>query len=122
MVADWGKEVRALTQNRGVNHVIETGSADTLARSIGCTAEEGVVTFIAALEAATIDIRTLASPVVIRRIYVGSRAHFEVMNQAIAAHLVRPIIDRVFSFSETHEAYRYFGGRGHFGKVVIAGD
>jgi NADPH:quinone reductase-like Zn-dependent oxidoreductase len=80
------------------------------------------VTFIAALGAATIDIRTFANRVVIRRIYVSSRAHFEVMNQAIAAHLVRTIVDRVFAFSETREAYRFFEGRGHFGKVVIAGD
>jgi NADPH:quinone reductase-like Zn-dependent oxidoreductase len=41
------------------------------------------------------------------------------MNQAIAMHALRPVIDRTFPFAEAKEAYRHFEGRGHFGKVVI---
>jgi NADPH:quinone reductase-like Zn-dependent oxidoreductase len=52
-------------------------------------------------------------------ISVGSRADFEAMNRAIAMHPLRPVIDRTFPFAEAKEAYRYFEGRGHFGKVVI---
>ena len=53
-------------------------------------------------------------------ISVGSRADFEAMNRAIAMHRLRPVIDRTFPFAEAKAAYRYFEGRGHFGKVVIA--
>jgi NADPH:quinone reductase-like Zn-dependent oxidoreductase len=47
------------------------------------------------------------------------RLDFEAMNRAITQHQMRPVIDRVFPFAETKEAYRHFEGRGHFGKVVI---
>ena len=53
-------------------------------------------------------------------ISVGSRADFEAMNRAIALHRLRPAIDRTFPFAEAKAAYRYFEGRGHFGKVVIS--
>jgi NADPH:quinone reductase-like Zn-dependent oxidoreductase len=50
---------------------------------------------------------------------VGSRADFEAMNRAIEMHRLHPVIDRTFPFAEAKEGYRYFEGRGHFGKVVI---
>ena len=53
-------------------------------------------------------------------ISVGSRADFEAMNRAIAMHRLRPVIDRIFPFAEATDVYRYFEGRGHFGKVVIS--
>jgi len=34
-------------------------------------------------------------------IYVGSREMFEAMNRAIALHQIKPVVDRVFPFSET---------------------
>ena len=52
-------------------------------------------------------------------ISVGSRADFEAVNRAIALHRLHPVIDRTFAFAEAKAAYRYFEGRGHFGKVVI---
>jgi NADPH:quinone reductase-like Zn-dependent oxidoreductase len=42
------------------------------------------------------------------------------MNRAIELHGIRPVIDRVFPFEETKEAYRYLKSGAHFGKVVIA--
>jgi NADPH:quinone reductase-like Zn-dependent oxidoreductase len=41
------------------------------------------------------------------------------MNQAIAANLLRPVIDRVFSFDDALSAYRYYRSGQAFGKVVI---
>jgi NADPH:quinone reductase-like Zn-dependent oxidoreductase len=42
------------------------------------------------------------------------------MNRAIAAHRLRPVIDRVFPFAEAPAAYRYYESGRPFGKVVIA--
>jgi NADPH:quinone reductase-like Zn-dependent oxidoreductase len=56
----------------------------------------------------------------IRRVFVGSRASFEAMNGAITVAQMRPVIDRVFSFSEVHEAFTYHMRGDVFGKVVIA--
>jgi NADPH:quinone reductase-like Zn-dependent oxidoreductase len=119
---DWDRAVRERTGGRGADHVIETGSIDTLTRSVACTAEGGVITFVAALGEGSFDPRCLFNPVTIRRTYVGSRAGFETMNRAISVHRLQPVIDRVFRFAEAKEAYRHFGGRKHIGKVVISGD
>jgi hypothetical protein len=45
-----------------VEHVVETGVLDMLPRSIACTAEEGVVSFVAALGNGTVDARSLSIP------------------------------------------------------------
>ena len=42
------------------------------------------------------------------------------MNRAISLHRLRSVIDQTFPFAEAKAAYRYFEGRGHFGKVVIS--
>ena len=52
-------------------------------------------------------------------ISVGSRAHFEAMNRAIALHRLHPVIDQTFPFADAKATYRHFEGRGHFGKVAI---
>jgi NADPH:quinone reductase-like Zn-dependent oxidoreductase len=45
---------------------------------------------------------------------------FDEMNRAIEVNQLRPIVDRVFPFSEAREAYRYLESGAHFGKVCIA--
>ena len=44
---------------------------------------------------------------------------FEVMNQKIIQHQIKPIIDKIFPFTEVKEAYLYLKSAAHFGKVVI---
>ena len=34
-------------------------------------------------------------------------------------HKIRPIVDKVFEFSEAKEAFSYLDSQQHFGKVVI---
>ncbi len=52
-------------------------------------------------------------------IFVGSREMFEAMNRAIAAHQLRPVVDRVFPFDQAPDAFRHLESGAHFGKVVI---
>jgi NADPH:quinone reductase-like Zn-dependent oxidoreductase len=122
-VPEWAqRRVRELTDGGGVEHVIDTGGLDTLPRSIAATREEGVVTVVAALGPGQLNPLVFANPVMVRRVYVGSRAHFEAMNRAISAHHMKPVIDRVFGFEQTKQAFEHFEARRHVGKVVIAGD
>ncbi|MBI4530690.1 MAG: zinc-binding dehydrogenase, partial [Candidatus Latescibacteria bacterium] len=53
---------------------------------------------------------------------VGSREMFEAMNAALTSHRVKPVIDRVFPFSEAREAYHYLKSAQHVGKIVIRGE
>jgi NADPH:quinone reductase-like Zn-dependent oxidoreductase len=55
----------------------------------------------------------------IQGIFVGSREMFEAMNRAIAAHQLRPVVDRVFAFDQAPEAFRHLESGAHFGKVCI---
>ena len=52
-------------------------------------------------------------------IFVGSRAMFEDLNRAIAISGLRPVIDKMFDFSEVREALHYMESGSHFGKIVI---
>jgi NADPH:quinone reductase-like Zn-dependent oxidoreductase len=55
----------------------------------------------------------------VEAIGVGSREMFEAMNKAIAFHSMRPVVDRVFGFSELRDALNYLREARHFGKVCL---
>lgn len=44
------------------------------------------------------------------------------MNRLISAHpeTTRPVVDKVFPFSQTVEAFNYLNSQKHVGKVVIS--
>jgi NADPH:quinone reductase-like Zn-dependent oxidoreductase len=118
--ADWAAQVRRLTAGRGVDHVVETGAIDTLPSSLAVCAANAEVALVAALGQGSLDSAALRGLVTIRRLFVGSRMDFETMNRAIALHRLRPVIDRIFAFEETAQAYAHFEAKRHVGKVVIA--
>ncbi|MGY6018724.1 zinc-dependent alcohol dehydrogenase family protein [Streptomyces spinosirectus] len=120
----WAASVRELTDGRGADLVVETGGPDTIEQSVRATALYGRIALIAAnsphKSALEITTDALASSLVtLRRLFVGSRAHFERMNRAITLHGLRPVVDRVFPYEEVHAAYRYYATGAAFGKVVI---
>ena len=121
--SEWQDQVRALTGGRGVDHVVEVGGAGTLPRSLRATRVGGSVHLIGVLTGGEIDpILVMHRAVVLRGVRVGSREHFEAMNQAIGLHQIHPEIDRVFPFEEATEAYRYLESQEHLGKVVVRFD
>ncbi|MGX5805492.1 zinc-dependent alcohol dehydrogenase family protein [Bradyrhizobium sp. Arg314] len=117
----WGRAVRESTGGAGVDHVVEIGEADTLEQSITASAVNAQINLVGRpVGAPLIDPATLMRSIVTyRRISVGSRSDFEAMNRSIELHGTKPVIDRLFDFTEAREAFDYFGQRGHFGKVVI---
>lgn len=119
---DWHTAVRELTEDQGVDRVIEVGGAGTLEKSIKATALEGQISLVGWLAntASTINVSALIGNFfTLRRIALGNRAHFLAMNRAITANRLKPIIDRVFPFDDVPAAYRYYEGSQHFGKVII---
>jgi len=117
---EWQAEVSALTNGRGVDHVVEVGGAGTLPRSVEAARLGGQVHLIGVLTGGEINpTPILRKNILLRGIYVGSRQMFEAMNAAITLHQIRPVIDRVFPFNEAREAYHYMKSQQHVGKVVI---
>jgi NADPH:quinone reductase-like Zn-dependent oxidoreductase len=119
---DWEKEVFRLTDKAGADHVVEVGGADTFSKSLRAMAIGGTISVIGGVSgfASEVSLRDiLGKSAVIRGIFVGSHEMFAAMNRAISQHQFKPVIDRVFPFSEAPNAYRYQESAAHFGKVVI---
>ena len=120
---DWDTRVRELTDDRGVDCVVEIGGPGTIAMSLKALDVGGHVSLIGSSlsqSGAGLDPLLLTGRgITLGSISVGSRDDFESMNRAIAMHRLRPVIDRTFPFAEAKKAYRHFERRGHFGKVVI---
>jgi NADPH:quinone reductase-like Zn-dependent oxidoreductase len=120
---DWAAKARELTSGRGVDHILEVGGAETLPASLRASREGGHVTLTGLLTGAFGDAAAAKNNergVRVDRIYVGSVRHFDALNAAIDKAKLRPVIDdRVFSFDEVPEAYRYLKSGAHFGKIVV---
>lgn len=120
---EWQREVRALTKNAGVDHVLEVGGRDTLPKALEALGFEGHIAIIGGLSGFASDIapgRLMTSGASVTGIYVGSRADFEAMNAFITRHEIRPVVDRVFPFEQAAQAYEFMDNGSYMGKIVIA--
>ena len=119
---EWEKRVLEITEGRGVDLTLEVGGAGTLSKTLRATGCAGHVSLIGVLSGIGGDIQIgniLHKALTVRGIYVGSRAMFQAMNDAITKHRLEPVIDRVFSFDESPDAFRHLESAQHFGKIVI---
>lgn len=119
---NWGETVRQLTDNRGVDHVIEVGGPATLEQSMiaarigGHIAVIGILTGVAGeLQVVSALVRQLR----LQGVLVGSRSQQQDMIRAIDANGIRPVIDRHFPLEEITEAFRYQETNQHFGKICL---
>jgi NADPH:quinone reductase-like Zn-dependent oxidoreductase len=118
---EWGEKARELTGGRGVDHVVEVGGAGTLGQSLRAVRMDGQISLIGVLSGGgqANPMPILMKNVRVQGIFVGSREMFEAMNRAIAVSQLRPVVDRVFSFTEAVEALCYMESAAHFGKICI---
>jgi NADPH:quinone reductase-like Zn-dependent oxidoreductase len=123
-VPEWGQRVRELTGGVGVDHVVEVGGAGTLGQSLRAVRMGGRISLIGVLSGGgRIDpTPILMKNVCVQGIFVGSRAMFEAMNEAITRHRMRPVVDRVFPFGELRDALRHMERGAHFGKIALRMD
>ncbi len=120
---DWEEEARRLTNGVGVDHVVEVGGADTLPRSLRAVRMAGTISVIGVLGGnaqAIAPASVLMNSIRVQGIYVGSRAMFERVNRALELHAIRPVVDRVFPWTEAKDAYEYLESQRHFGKICLA--
>jgi NADPH:quinone reductase-like Zn-dependent oxidoreductase len=121
-VPEWAKWVHKQTNNRGADLIVEVGGAGTFSQSLQAVRMGGTIAQIGVLSQSD---QPLPIPLILHRqvrihgVYVGSRAHFEAMNQAVTAHQIRPVVDRVFPFSQAREALKAMEKGVYFGKIVI---
>jgi len=118
---DWDKEVLRLTGKIGVDHVVEVGGSGTLTKSLNAVRVGGHVALIGVLASGgDFNPRSiLMKGVRVQGIFVGSRHMFEDLNNSIEANQIKPVIDKVFAFTEAREALHHLESGSHFGKIVI---
>ena len=122
---DWNEEVLKLTGGMGVDCVVEVGGVGTLMRSMLSVGPGGKIALIGVLsgfEGDTNPHTLMRKGGSLHGIFVGSRAMFEDMNQAIEVNNIKPPIGKVFPFTEARQAFEYQRSQAHFGKVIISID
>ncbi|OBG97504.1 alcohol dehydrogenase [Mycobacterium sp. E3251] len=118
----WSERVRALTDGRGVDRVVEVGGPATIDQSLRAVAIGGEVTLIGFLSEADpgIDYFLLkGAGATTRSITVGDRSDTQELVRAVGATGMQPVIDRVFEFDDAAAAFNRLAAGEHLGKIVI---
>jgi NADPH:quinone reductase-like Zn-dependent oxidoreductase len=117
---DWPNAIAQLTGGTGAAYLVDT--VGELKKAIAAVRLGGAVALVGLLNGMTAEIDLvmfMGKSSRVEAVDVGSREMFEAMNKAIAFHLIRPVVDRVFAFSELREALNYLKEARHFGKVCL---
>lgn len=121
-IPEWHDEVLRLTGNVGAHVVLEVGGQGTVNRSVSAAAIGGTVAIIGGVSGFGGEVNPASLLATAKRmvgIYVGSRTMLEDVMRFVEVSGIKPVIDRVFPFSQAQDAYRYMESGSHFGKVVI---
>ena len=118
---EWDRRVLDLTGGMGAQHIIEMTGGHNVSRSVSALAFGGRISLIGVLGETEMHAPIL--PILYKRaqligIGVGHRRAQEDMVRAIDSLKIRPVIDAVYSFADTVEAFAHLR-RGPFGKVVV---
>lgn len=124
---NWEAEVMQYTNGHGADIILETGGAQTLRKSFDCIAFGGLIDCIGYVsgkvdtddDRLNVNLLTLRRTVTLKGIINGPRDRFEEMTRFYEKHQIHPVVNRVFSFAESKEAFKFLESGSHFGKVVI---
>jgi NADPH:quinone reductase-like Zn-dependent oxidoreductase len=118
---NWVEAVHRLTDDRGVDHIIEIAGGAGLGRSVEAAAMGGHIHVIGVLEG--FEVSAPVAPILlkgltIRGLGVGHRNAQEALAHAIDDMRLKPVIDRRYGFEDLHAALDHLD-RGAFGKIVV---
>jgi NADPH:quinone reductase-like Zn-dependent oxidoreductase len=119
---DWPKEVKRLTERRGVDVVFEHTGSETWPGSISSLKNNGRLVTCGATSG--FDARTDLRQVFYRHLtilgsFMGSKAELLEAMKFVRQGKIRGVVDRVLPLSEARQAHELIESRGQFGKVVL---
>ncbi len=129
---DWVAEVRAATDGRGVNVILDMVGGDYVPRELKCLAEEGRLVFIAFLRGPKTELSIM--DVMSKRLTItGStlRPRSTEFKGYIANNLrekiwpliesgrIKPQVFKTFALADAAEAHRLMESSQHIGKIVL---
>ncbi|TQN69081.1 Zinc-type alcohol dehydrogenase-like protein, partial [Colletotrichum shisoi] len=124
---NWDETVNEVTEGEGADIILETGGAKTLRHSFEAIGFGGQIACIGYLsgkvnaeeDRTNVNLLALRKTVTLKGIINGPRERFEEMIGFYEDKGIKPVVDRVFGFTEADKAYQYLYSGGHFGKVVV---
>ena len=122
---DWPKEVRRLTDKRGVDVVFEHTGAETWPGSILALAQNGRLVTCGATSG--YDARTDIRHVFFRHLtllgsMMGSKAELLDAMKFIERGAIRAVVDRTLPLAQARRAHELMEDRAQFGKIVLRND
>ncbi len=119
---DWPKEVKRLTDRKGVDVVVEHTGAATWSGSINSLKNNGRLVTCGATSG--YDARTDLRQVFYRHLnilgsFMGSKAELLEAMKFIEEGKIRAVVDRVLPLGEARQAHELLENRAQFGKVVL---
>lgn len=119
---EWSKEVLRHTDGNGAKLVLDVGGKNTLIEAINSIHMNGSVALIGGVSGGfggELPPLALSAGKKLVGIMVGSRAQLAQLAEFVSQHRIEPVIDSVFPFSETKQAYQHLASGEHIGKIVI---
>lgn len=119
---EWSKEVMALTDGRGVDHVLEMGGPSTFGQSLASVRPGGQISligYLGGMEGSINPFEIFRRQAHVRSTPVGSRASHEAMCRSMAVNGIRPVLDRSFAWTDAAAALDYLSEGKHFGKITL---
>jgi NADPH:quinone reductase-like Zn-dependent oxidoreductase len=120
---NWGEKANALTDGRGVDHVIEVGGPATFGQSMSACRLGGHIALVGVLTGFAGEVimgALFSAQIRVSGISVGSRADQEDMIRAIRVNRLKPVIDRSFTLEQITDAFESYQMQSHFGKICLA--
>ena len=119
---EWSRPVKAATEGRGADFIMEVGGAGTIQESLKAVRIGGHIAIIGVVAGGGEGVNPavlIGNNARLQGLSVGSRDMFEAMCRAIELHRISPVVDQVFPWTEARAAFRAMEGAGHFGKIVL---
>lgn len=119
---EWDARAREFSGGEGVDHILEVGGVTTLSKSLAALKPGGHLALVGLLGGQRADAEEAKANdkgIRVDRVYVGSVSHFRAFVAMVEDSGLKPVVDRVFEFSEARKAYEALQAAEHFGKLVI---
>jgi NADPH:quinone reductase-like Zn-dependent oxidoreductase len=119
---DWSQAVREATAGVGADLIIEVGGGGTIEQSMRAIRIGGhvaIVGVVAGLGSGFNTAALIGNSAKLQGLSVGSRDMFEAMCRSMTLSDIRPVVDKVFPWTEAKAAFTAMQGGEHFGKIVL---
>ena len=120
---EWGKEVLKLTNNEGVDHVVEVGGAGTFSESVRCTKLAGHIALIGVLSGPSVSEiilpRIFLKQIRLSGIAMANQDSQIAMVDYLEKNEIKPEISHSFELADLAAAFQHQIDNKHFGKISI---